>query len=78
MGSEKESIYNGYESTIYLEERHSRQLYYLKTWYEGATYAQAVKSQALIIASFDNNPEIEVTYGRLEGVHRNGKVDMKG
>lgn len=60
--------YDGYESVIYLEEKESTQLYVMRTWYQGATYAQAALSQADIIKSFENNPELKVTYGTLEGV----------
>ena len=60
--------FDGYESVIYLEEKYSKQLYVLRTWYEGATYTQAVQSQADIIASFDDNKELVVTNGYLEGV----------
>lgn len=60
--------YMGYESIIYLEEYASKQLYIMKTWYEGATYAQAALSQANIIESFEDNSELKVTYGTLEGI----------
>ena len=59
---------DGYESVIYLEERESKQLYVLRTWYENASYKQAVTSQADIIKSFENNEELIVVSGRLEGV----------
>lgn len=68
MDDTNKSIFEGYESYVYLEEKDSRQLYILKTWYEKATYAQAVQSQAEVIKSFENNPFLTVISGRFEGV----------
>ena len=31
---DEKSIFEGYESYVYLEEKDTRQLYILKTWYE--------------------------------------------
>lgn len=70
------TIFDGYESYIYLEEKYSRQLYILKTWYEKATYAQAVRSQSEVIESLENNPLLVVISGRIEGVLPSGK-DIK-
>lgn len=68
LPEDKKRSNNGYESIIYLEEKASKQLYILKTWYEGTDYRQAVNSQTDIINSFDNNPELIVVSGRLESV----------
>lgn len=70
------TIFDGYESYIYLEERDSRQLYILKTWYENANYAQAVKSQSEVIESLKDNPMLVVISGRIEGFLPPGK-DIK-
>ena len=67
------TIFDGYESYIYLEERDSRQLYILKTWYENANYAQAVKSQSDVIESLKDNPMLVVISGRIEGFLPPGK-----
>lgn len=68
LPEDKKRTNDGYESVIYLEERESKQLYVLRTWYENASYKQAVTSQADIIKSFENNEELIVVSGRLEGV----------
>ena len=68
LPEDKKRTNDGYESVIYLEEKESKQLYVLRTWYENASYKQAVTSQADIIKSFENNEELIVVSGRLEGV----------
>ena len=73
MDETGKTIFDGYESYVYLEEKDSRQLYILKTWYEGATYAQAVKSQSEVIESLKDNPFLVVISGRIEGFLPPGK-----
>ena len=73
MDDTGKTIFDGYESYVYLEEKDSRQLYILKTWYEKATYAQAVKSQSEVIESFKDNPFLVVISGRIEGFLPPGK-----
>lgn len=70
LPEEKKRTNDGYESVIYLEEKESKQLYILRTWYQGASYKQALTSQADIIKSFENNEELIVVSGRLEGVSK--------
>ena len=79
MDETGKSIFEGYESYVYLEEKDSRQLYILKTWYEKATYAQAVTSQAEVIKSFEDNPFLVVISGRIEGVlpTKEGRTDER-